>query len=152
MMDTEGHCTAEMATPENEALVARVYAQALEASSTGKVLAPGMQRVHDVEHLMQEVNSGVSFEQYFRWATLEEISGIERHLAALGLERVRELTRQAMTVAFPKGLPRTPAALDAATAWTPAQETHLAALFEGLEAENGHVTNVLAGYARTAGL
>jgi hypothetical protein len=152
MMDTEGHCTAEMATPENEALVARVYAQALEASYTGRVLAPGMQRVHDVEHLMQEVNSGVSFEQYFRWATLEEIGGIERHLAALGLERVRELTRQAMTVAFPKGLPPTPAALYTATAWTPAQEAQLAALFEGLEAENGHVTNVLAGYARTAGL
>lgn len=143
---------AEMATPENEALVARIYAQALELSFSGRALAPGVQRVHDVEHLMQEVNSGVSFEQYFRWATLEELGGIERHLAALGLERVLELTRQAMTVAFPGGLPRTPAALDAAIAWTPAQEARLAELFEALEAENGHVTNVLAGYAREAGL
>lgn len=143
---------AEMATPENEALVARIYAQALELSLSGRALAPGMQCVHDVEHLMQEVNSGVSFEQYFRWATLDELDSIERHLAALGLERVLELTQQAMAVAFPQGLPRTQAALDAATVWTPAQEEQLAELFEGLEAEYGHVTNVLAGYARTTGL
>lgn len=151
-MVVEGSCVAEVATPENEALVARVYAQALEASIAGRTLVPGMQRVHDVEHLMQEVNSGASFEHYFCWATLEELGSIERHLAALGLERVLELTREAMRVALPQGLPSTPLALQAATHWTPEQEERLAALFEDLEAENGHVTNVLASYARQVGL
>jgi hypothetical protein len=141
-----------MSTPENEALVARVYAQALEQSVAGRTLSPEMQRVHDVEHLMQEVNSGASFEQYFRWASLPELAGIEQHLAALGLDGVRQLTRQAMRVAFPRGLPRTAQAHEEATEWTAQQEAQLAALFEQLEAHNGHVTNVLGAFARQAGL
>lgn len=139
-------------TPENEALVSRVYAQALEQSVAGRALSPEMQRVHDVEHLMQEVNSGASFEQYFRWASLEELAGIEQQLAALGLERVRQLTRQALRVAFPRGLPRTAQAQEEATEWTAQQEARLAALFAELEEENGHVINVLGAFARQAGL
>lgn len=38
------------------------------------------------------------------------------------------------------------------TEWTPEQEERLAALFDDLEEQNGHVMNVLGEYARTNGL
>jgi hypothetical protein len=141
-----------MATPENEALVSRLYTEALETEGEGRKLSIPMRVVHDVEHLSQEVNSGASFEQYFRWASVEELGRIDGHLAQLGLQRARDLTAKAMKVAFPGGLPKTPEAQEDATEWTEEQEEKLSGLFEAFENENGHITNVLAEFARRAGL
>ena len=70
---------AEMSTPENEELVAHVYTQALEARANGVPLGNADTAIYEIEMLSQEVNSGASFEQYFRWASLEEISrAVER--------------------------------------------------------------------------
>jgi hypothetical protein len=63
----------EISTLENEQLVARVYEEAMSALDAGKPVSAPALVVHDVEHLMQEVNSGVSFEGYFRWSSLDEI-------------------------------------------------------------------------------
>jgi hypothetical protein len=54
---------AEMSTPENEELVARVYTQALEARAAGRELDASDMVVYEIEMLSQEVNSGASFEQ-----------------------------------------------------------------------------------------
>ena len=108
--------------------------------------------LYDVEHMMQEANSGVSFEQYFRWAAVEELRRIEGHLSDLELVKVLELLRQAMKVAFPRGLPSTEEEKDEATSWQADQAERLAALFDALEDENGRVMNVLGEYARRVGL
>ena len=101
---------------------------------------------------MQEVNSAVSFEGYFRWSSLDEIGRIREQLRAVGLGRILELTERAIQFAFPQGIPTTEEEKRNATEWTPEQEERLASLFEDLEEQNGHVTNVLGEYARTHGL
>jgi len=142
----------EISTPENEQLVARVYVEAMSALHSGKQVSAPALVVHDVEHLMQEVNSGVSFEGYFRWAGLDEIGRIREHLRAVGLSRILELTERAIQVAFPAGIPTTEEEKMNATEWTSEQEESLASLFNDLEEQNGHVMNVLGEYARTNGL
>jgi len=142
----------EISTTENEQLVARVYEEAMSALDQGKHISAPALLVHDVEHLMQEVNSGVSFEGYFRWSSLDEIRRIREQLRAVGLSRILELTEQAMQVAFPEGIPATEEEKRNATEWTSEQEERLASLFDGLEEQNGHVINVLGEYARTNGL
>ena len=143
---------AEISTEENEKLVASIYDKAMAALHAGQSVTAPELLVHDVEHLMQEVNSGISYGQYFRWSSCEEIGRIRDHLRVLGLTRVLELTSKAIEIAFPKGLPADDAAKQASTDnWTPQQEEELGKLFEQLEEENGHVTNVLAEYARRTG-
>src|SRR5512145_1593560 len=66
----------EMSTPENEELVARVYTEALEARADGRKLSAADTVIYEIEMLSQEVNSGASFEQYFRWASTEEIGRV----------------------------------------------------------------------------
>lgn len=96
---------AEMSTGENEALVSRVYTQALQDRDDGKTLAAPDLMVYHIEMLSQEVNSGASFEQYFRWASVEEISQVVGRLESLGLGDVAQIVRRAIEVAFPEGLP-----------------------------------------------
>ena len=142
----------EISTPENEQLVARVYEEAMGALNEGKRVSAPALVVHDVEHLMQEVNSGASFEQYFRWSSLDEIGRIREQLRVVGLSRILELTERAIQLAFPEGIPTTEEEKRNATEWTSEQEEGLASLFDDLEEQNGHVTNVLGEYARTNGL
>jgi hypothetical protein len=142
---------AELSTEENQRIVSRVYEQAMNDSQAGKPIPPNQRVVHDIEHLMQEVNSGASFEQYFRWASLGEIAQIRDHLQTVGLEDVAALVTEAIQIAFPDGLPASEEEKSAATEWTPAQQEGLGALFPRLEDENGRVTNVLGEYARRTG-
>jgi len=142
----------EQSTAEDEAIVQRIYTAALAASEAGEVLSAEVRLIHDVEHLMQEANSGVSFEQYFRWASLQEITGICRNLEKAGIDDVAELTAQAIRVAFPGGLPVTEDEKGEATEWTEEQTEALAGLFPQLEEQNGRVVRLLASYARRAGL
>jgi hypothetical protein len=122
------------------------------ALNEGKRVSAAALVVHDVEHLMQEVNSGASFEQYFRWSSLDEIGRIREQLRVVGLSRILELTERAIQLAFPEGIPTTEEEKRNATEWTPEQEERLASLLDDLEEQNGHVTNVLGEYARTNGL
>ena len=142
----------EISTTENEQLVARVYEEAMSALDSGKHVSAPALVVHDVEHLMQEVNSAVSFEGYFRWSSVDEIGRIREQLRAVGLSRILELTERAIQIAFPGGMPTKDEEKINATEWTSEQEESLASLFDDLEEENGHVMNVLAEYARTKGL
>jgi hypothetical protein len=138
----------EMSTPENEDLVARVYTQALEARSDGRELNPPDTVIYEVEMLSQEVNSGASFEQYFRWASVEEIGRAVGRLEALGLAEVAQLTRTAIDVAFPDGVPASDEEKDDLTAWTEDQEERLSTLADAFEEFNGRIINVLAAFYR----
>jgi hypothetical protein len=139
---------SETSTAENEALVSRVYTQALEARQGGRALAPADLMVYNIEMLSQEVNSGASFEQYFRWASVEEISEAVDRLTSLGLSEVANIVRRAIDIAFPKGLPATDDDKNALTEWSDGQLEQLGAAATELEAFNGRITNVLAAFYR----
>lgn len=143
---------AEISTPDNEELVSRIYEETIDALAAGRPVSAAALAVHDIEHLLQEVNSGASFEQYFRWASLDELGRIRGELRQVGLDRVLAVLEQAVQVAFPSGVPVNEEAKRDATEWTEDQEDDLGALFPALEDENGHITNVLADYARANGL
>jgi hypothetical protein len=139
---------AEMSTPENDELVGRVYTQALEARAEGRQLDPADMVVYEIEMLSQEVNSGASFEQYFRWASVEEVRRVVDRLESLALPEVAQLARTAIDVAFPHGVPSTDDEKDELTAWSEDQEERLAELAAAFEEFNGRIINVLGEFYR----
>jgi hypothetical protein len=138
----------EMSTTENEELVSRVYTQALQDRQDGRTLAPADLMVYHIEMLSQEVNSGASFEQYFRWASVEEIAGAASRLESLGLSEVAPIVRRAIKVAFPKGVPASDEEKNELTEWSEKQEELLAAAAKEFEEFNGRIINVLAAFYR----
>ena len=140
----------EMSTRENDELVSRVYTQALQDRQDGRELAAADLMVYHIEMLSQEVNSGASFEQYFRWASVAEIAEAPSRLESLGLSEVGEIVRRAIDVAFPGRLPATDEEKDPLTEWTQEQEEALRALAGEFEEFNGRIINVLAAYYRKA--
>lgn len=138
----------EMSTTENEELVSRVYTKALQVREDGRQLDAADLMVYHIEMLSQEVNSGASFEQYFRWASVSEISEAADRLESLALSDVAHIVRRAIDVAFPNGLPPTDEEKSELTEWTEEQEELLSALAQQLEELNGRIINVLAAFYR----
>ena len=138
----------EMSTTENEELVSRVYTQALQDRDDGRELAAADLMVYHIEMLSQEVNSGASFEQYFRWASVEQISEAAARLESLALSDVAKIVRHAIDVAFPNGLPATDEEKSDLTEWTEEQEELLSTAANEFEEFNGRIINVLAAYYR----
>ena len=138
----------EMATPENEELVSRVYTQALQDRHDGRALDEADQMVYHVEMLSQEVNSGASFEQYFRWASVEEIAQAAGRLESLGLPEVARIVERAIEIAFPRGVPPHDDAKSELTEWTSEQEERLGELASEFEQFNGRILNALAAHHR----
>lgn len=139
----------EMSTRENEELVSRVYMRALDDRQNGRELDAADLMVYHIEMLSQEVNSGASFEQYFRWASVTEISEAVSRLQSLALSEVAQIVDRAIAVAFPDGLPATDEEKDRLTEWSEEQEERLSALAEEFEEFNGRIINVLAAFHRT---
>jgi len=139
----------EIATDEHEQAVARAYEEAMSAvnAEPEEPISEELRLIYNIEHMMQEANSGASFEQYFRWASLEEIREVSSQLRSVGLSDVSAIVERAIGVAFPNGLPTSPEAKDEATEWSPQQESELSELFTSLEELNGRVMNVLGAYA-----
>jgi len=138
----------EMSVRENEELIARVYTQALEARDVGRELEEPDLMVYHIEMLSQEVNSGSSFEHYFRWAGVEEISEVVGRLELLGLSDVSELVRGAIEVAFPEGLPTSNDDKNELLEWTEDQEKVLATLADEFAESTAQVTNALCAFYR----
>jgi len=138
----------EMSTTENEELVSRVYTQALQDRDDGRELAAADLMVYHIEMLSQEVNSGASFEQYFRWASVEQISEAAARLESLALSDVAKIVRRAIDVAFPNGLPATDEEKSDLTEWTEEQEELLSTAANEFEEFNGRIINVLAAFYR----
>ena len=139
---------SEMSTADNEELVSRVYTKALKDREQGRALDAATLMVYHIEMLSQEVNSGASFEQYLRWASVDEIAQAADRLESLKLADVAELVRQAIAVAFPDGVPSSDEEKNVLTEWTVAQEERLVALAGEFEPFNGRIINVLADFYR----
>ncbi len=138
----------EMSTSANEELVSRVYTQALQDRHDGRELDAADLMVYHIEMLSQEVNSGASFEQYFRWASVAEISEAVGRLESLALSDAAQIVGRAIDVAFPDGLPPTDEEKSELIEWTDEQEEHLGTLAEEFEEFNGRIINVLAEFYR----
>ena len=136
----------EMSTSENEDLVSRVYLQAVIDRDDGQELDAAALMVYHIEMLSQEVNSGASFEQYFRWASVAEISEAVDRLESLTLSDVAHIVGRAIEVAFPNGLPATDEEKSDLIEWTEKQEEVLSALATEFEEFNGRIINVLAEF------
>ena len=138
----------EISTEENEAIVRGICDAVTAARESGKPISPEQQLVYDIDYLLMEANSGASFEQYFRWASVGEIKRVVPALRKVGLVDLAELTETAIRVAFPSGVPATDEEKSGLTEWSEAQDEQLRELFPALEDQNGRVTNILAMFAR----
>ena len=114
----------------------------------GQELDAAALMVYHIEMLSQEVNSGASFEQYFRWASVAEISEAVDRLESLALSDVAHIVRRAIEVAFPNGVPATDEEKNDLTEWTEKQEEILSVLATEIEEFNGRIINVLAEFYR----
>lgn len=141
---------SQASNPGSEAVIAAAYARALQDRSEGLELSPADQFLYELEMLSQEVNSGASFGQYFRWAGLDEIARAPARLEELGLAALARLVRQAVAIAFPAGLPASEAEMDELTGWTPEQEAELALLADEFSESNGLLCNALAAWYQRA--
>ena len=141
----------ETVTEENFRLVSRISGEVLAARAKGRPITKEQYLFHCVNSLLLEVGSGASFEQYFRWARLEEIANIVGRLESLGLSEAAEIVREAISVAYPDGLPPIPNDKKSLASWGGSEEQNarlreLAEKF--LEEYDGMITNSLANYAR----
>lgn len=144
----------EMATEENEKIVSKLYEDII-----GEIGKPGrppdtekLALLYEVEHFQQEIGSGASFEQYFRWASKAELDGIVEKLEQLGLTQLANTTKEAFSVAFPNGIPDDLEQLDDLTDWTEDQEQRLSNLYTEISSLHGATTNRLGEYAKENGL
>jgi hypothetical protein len=138
----------EISTEENEKLVSEVYERAMQLLHDGRTLSDVQNLVFQVELLSQEVNSGASFEQYFRWVGKAEVDQILELLNRLELSEVSAIVGKAIAVAFPNGVPDNEEEYDKCTEWSAAQEEQLGSLFEEFEQYNGVITNRMGAYIK----
>ena len=140
----------EMSTEENQNLVSTICDLVLAALENKRPVSDGHRLIYEIDQLVMEVNSGASFEQYFRWARLEEIARIVSQLESVGLSEVAQITREAISVAYPDGLPPMPADEVSLASWegSEEQEDQLSELANQFAEHNSVITNKLADYAR----
>ena len=142
----------EISIEENEKLVSEVYERSMESVHAGSTISDDENLVFQVELLSQEVNSGASFEQYFRWVGKGEVDQIVELLNKLGLSDVSGIVEKAINVAFPDGVPNNVDEYENCTEWSKSQEEKLGSLFEEFEQYNGVITNTLGAYIKARNL
>ena len=136
----------EQGTDINATRVDKVYSAVVDAVNAGKTISAQAELVYQVEMLSQEVNSGASFEQYFRWARITDKSRILQYLQDLGLPDVRGIVERAVNVAFPNGIPQDDDDYELCMDWSEDQEQLLADLCGEFENHNGVITNKLGQF------
>lgn len=137
----------EIGTEENQNLVSQVYEKAMDAVHANQAISDETNFVYQIEQLSQEVNSGASFEQYFRWAH-DDVRNILRHVGNLEIPEIYSIVQEAISIAFPNGIPNDPDEYEECTEWSEEQEEKLAKLFEKFENYNGIITNTLGAYIK----
>jgi hypothetical protein len=142
----------EISTEENEKLVSEVYERSMESVHAGSAISDDENLVFQVELLSQEVNSGASFEQYFRWVGKGEVDQIVELLNKLGLSDVSGVVEKAINIAFPDGVPSNEDEYENCTEWSESQEEKLESFFEEFEQYNGVITNKLGAYIKARNL
>ena len=121
----------------------------------GEIYSPGkepntdeLRLFFDVYCFDMEIGSGGSFDQYFQWATKEQIDRILDQLKEIGLESIADSTKSAIEVAFPHGVPNNEDEFDECLEWTEEQEDVFVDLYENDENIHSLIEEKLAKYAR----
>lgn len=124
-------------------------------SLVGEMDSPGKEPTTDAMRLFfdvycfdMEIGSGGSFDQYFQWATKEQIDRILYQLKEIGLESIADSTKSAIEVAFPHGVPDNEDEFDECLEWTEEQEDIFVELYEENENIHSLIEEKLAKYAR----
>jgi hypothetical protein len=138
----------EQGTEENETRVSHVYTAVLHEMNAGKVISAEAELVYQIEMLSQEVNSGASFEQYFRWSRVTRDSRVLQYLRDLDLPEVCKIVEQAFKAAFPNGIPEDDDDYELCLEWSAEQELQLANLFAEFETCNGVISNRLGQFIK----
>lgn len=135
---------------DNEEIV-RIIADSL----IGKMGSPAkppetkeLQLFADVYLLDLEIGSGASFEQYFRWSGKDEVNRILQQLEEIGLNDVASVTKKAIEIAFPNGVPENDLDYGECTYWTDEQDIALEELYHSAENIHCDIETGLANYAR----
>jgi Domain of unknown function (DUF4375) len=144
----------EISTEENEKLVKSICDGVSTADKNNTPVHESHRLIEEIDNFSMEVNSGASFEQYFRWARLEQIARIVNQLEAVGLTEAAEITSEAISVAYPDGLPPIPDDKVSLASWDGSEEQYdrLRELADRLIEYNGTMINKLADYARHIGV
>ena len=142
----------EISTEENENMVSAVYERAMETVHAGKSISKNENTVYQIELLSQEINSGASFEQYFRWVRKPEVDSILECIQVLDMPDVYRIVQEAIIVAFPNGVPESENEYEECTEWSENQEESLSRLFKRFEDFNGAITNKLGEFILKNGL
>ena len=142
----------EVASEENCNLVSKAYTRIMEDVHAEKPVSDEENFIFQIELLSQEVNSGASFEQYFRWVGKRELDQILGHVKGLDLPPVYDIVEEALAIAFPNGVPEDDDEYEECTDWSETQEEKLSELFEKFEAFNGAITNKLAKCIKEKGI
>ena len=138
----------EQGTDINATRVDKVYSAVLDALNAGQTISAEAELVYQIEMLSQEVNSGASFEQYFRWARVTRDSRILQYLKDLGLPEVSEIVERAFKATFPDGIPEDDDDYEQCLGRGEEQEQQLASLFAEFEHFNGVVLNKLGQFIK----
>lgn len=142
----------ELASEENADLVSKAYTRIMKEVHAEKRITDHENFIFQVELLSQEVNSGASFEQYFRWVGKPELDQILGHVKNLNLPPVNEIVNEAVIIAFPNGVPEDDDEYEECTEWSEIQEERLSELFEKFENYNGVITNKLGRFIQDNGI
>ena len=88
-------------------IVDAIYTKIIESGQTAESLE-GLERVvFLVENYNQEINSGLDFIQWYRWAEPFQLTETPDVLATVGLTLSRDICVEALRISFPEGLPET---------------------------------------------
>ncbi|NRB36871.1 MAG: hypothetical protein HRU20_00220 [Pseudomonadales bacterium] len=138
----------EISTKENESLLSAVYERVMAAVHAEKVVSEQESFVFQIELLSQEINSGASFEQYFRWVEKPELDGIVYYVKNLDIPELVNIVEEAIKVAFPNGIPEGDEEYEECIEWSESQEVRLEELFELFEEYNGTIINKLGTFIK----
>ena len=141
-----------MSSEENVNILSDVYERVMEKVHAENDVSDQENYVFQVELLSQEVNSGASFEQYFRWVSKADLDQIVSYIRKLEIPELVNIVEEAIKVAFPNGVPDDDDEYEECTEWSDAQEKRLESLFKSFEEYNGIITNRLVEFIKANSL
>lgn len=142
----------EETSEERQALIFSIYERVASDIRQIKSVTEEEQSIHDIYYISVEAGSGVSFEQYFRWADGESVIGIVRRIRELEMDDVANIVQAAITTAFSNGYPQNESDLEEAKDWSEEQNEELEDLYYQYESYEGLIINRLSEYAHKHGI
>ncbi len=137
----------EETTEEKQLLVSNIYERIMNKIHQSTPVTEEELSVHNIYYITEEAGSGVSFEQYFRWADKASVLGVVQQIRMAEMDSVADIVQAAIITAFPDGYPSDDSDIDEAKDWSDEQLEALEKLYYEYESYDGCIINHLAEYA-----